>query len=154
MSGLKLEELVDVLAFVKTEILELEQTLFGHDGLSEKQLEEISQHTDQFFNVLRLDNTVVGYLYAVHVIANGSSDLIKIAVHPQYQGKGYGRFLLKELESMLPKEIDQIILEVRPSNTPAIALYEAAGYERIGMRKNFYQFPKEDANIYQKWLKK
>ena len=44
-------------------------------------------------------------------------------------------------------EIDRIILEVRSKNEPAIQLYRTYGFEKIGVRKNFYQFPREDADI-------
>lgn len=43
--------------------------------------------------------------------------------------------------------IDRIVLEVRSGNEPAIHLYRTCGFEKIGMRKNFYQFPREDADI-------
>ena len=43
--------------------------------------------------------------------------------------------------------IDRIILEVRSGNEPAIHLYRTCGFEKIGVRKNFYQFPREDADI-------
>jgi ribosomal-protein-alanine N-acetyltransferase len=44
------------------------------------------------------------------------------------------------------------MLEVRASNTPAIALYEKAGFTLVGKRKNFYSFPKEDALLYNYYI--
>lgn len=44
-------------------------------------------------------------------------------------------------------ELDRIVLEVRSGNEPAIHLYRTCGFEKIGVRKNFYQFPREDADI-------
>lgn len=46
-----------------------------------------------------------------------------------------------------------LTLEVRDSNLPAIALYASLGFEQIGLRKNYYQHPKEDARILRKELK-
>ena len=46
-----------------------------------------------------------------------------------------------------------LTLEVRDSNAPAIALYDSLGFEQIGLRKNYYQHPKEDARILRKELK-
>jgi ribosomal-protein-alanine N-acetyltransferase len=43
-------------------------------------------------------------------------------------------------------------LEVRVSNTPARNLYEKLGFQNMGVRKNFYEQPKEDAIIYTKYL--
>ena len=43
--------------------------------------------------------------------------------------------------------MERIFLEVRVSNTPAIALYEKMRFENLGIRKNFYDHPREDAYI-------
>ena len=42
---------------------------------------------------------------------------------------------------------ESVSLEVRPSNTAAIALYNSMGFEEVGLRKNFYRDPVEDALI-------
>ena len=53
------------------------------------------------------------------------------------------------IESALSNNsLKEIFLEVRESNTPAIALYESLGFEKIGVRKGYYDKPKEDAVIY------
>ena len=44
-------------------------------------------------------------------------------------------------------------LEVRASNAPALALYEGAGFRRVGVRKNFYTAPAEDAVLMTLFLK-
>ena len=48
------------------------------------------------------------------------------------------------------KNVTSYFLEVRQSNLPAIALYEKMGYKNIGIRKNFYEKPVEDAVIMSK----
>ena len=47
--------------------------------------------------------------------------------------------------------LSRLTLEVRVSNTPAIALYEGAGFVRDGVRPGFYREPREDAAIYSKY---
>ena len=44
------------------------------------------------------------------------------------------------------------MLEVRKSNVAAIALYEKAGFTRVGERKNFYTRPREDALLYNYYI--
>ena len=51
---------------------------------------------------------------------------------------------------MLPCNINEIFLEVRASNEPAIKLYSSFGYEQIAVRKRFYSNPIEDAIIMKK----
>ena len=56
-----------------------------------------------------------------------------------------------ELVELLEEEnVEDITLEVRASNAPAIALYEAYGFQKEAVRKNYYSGPTEDALIYWK----
>ena len=55
--------------------------------------------------------------------------------------------LLREAEE---ENVEDITLEVRASNAPAIALYEAYGFQKEAVRKNYYSGPTEDALIYWK----
>lgn len=62
-----------------------------------------------------------------------------IAVHPAHQGRGLGRLLLHAvLEHMLNAGAVRCLLEVRQSNTIALRLYTANGFELDGVRKNYY----------------
>ena len=71
-----------------------------------------------------------------------------VAVTSGARGKGIGSCLLKKLDEYAKEhEIKTISLEVRPSNAPAIALYEKFGYKQVGRRKNFYSHPTEDGLI-------
>ena len=51
------------------------------------------------------------------------------------------------LEAAEEKKIQNIILEVRKSNDAAIHVYEQSGFESVGIRRGFYDLPKEDALI-------
>ena len=53
----------------------------------------------------------------------------------------------KEYLMAKEKNIQQVVLEVRVSNQPAIHLYEKYGFIHCGIRKGFYDFPKEDAYV-------
>lgn len=81
--------------------------------------------------------------------------MMDVAVHPDYRRHGIGRALVLALCEALKKQMlaTSLTLEVRDSNLPAIALYASLGFEQIGLRKNYYQHPKEDARILRKELK-
>lgn len=74
--------------------------------------------------------------------------ILTVAVDKRARRKGYGRAILNALDSYAKEcGISLISLEVRESNAPAIALYEACGYSKAGVRKNFYRFPTESALV-------
>lgn len=69
-----------------------------------------------------------------------------IAVHPDHQGRGIASALLAEaLMLAMERGASASLLEVRPSNTAALKLYQRFGYEVVGVRKEYYQDNKEDA---------
>lgn len=96
--------------------------------------------------------TVVAYM-ALMCILN-ESDLVSIAVHEDYRNMGLARELLDIAYGMARDiGVDMIHLEVRKSNEAAISLYESEGFVRDGLRKGFYDKPKEDALLYTKQLR-
>lgn len=100
--------------------------------------------------VCKEDNKVVGFAGAWLIASEGQ--ITNIAVHPDYRGKGVGKKLMKSLISSLKEEdCIAITLEVRESNEIAKNLYKSFGFVSEGIRKNFYEDNKEDANIM--WLR-
>lgn len=79
------------------------------------------------------------------------ADVMNVAVSPALRRRGIARALFAELERRLP-EIDELFLEVRASNSGAIALYRKLGFEQVGRRPNYYLDPREDALILRKEL--
>lgn len=95
------------------------------------------------------DGVVAGYVGSQTVI--DESDMMNVAVHPDYRRKGIAEALVMELvEALKKRESRCLTLEVRASNEPAKALYEKLGFEQVGLRKNYYRNPKEDALILRK----
>ena len=81
----------------------------------------------------------------------GESDMMNIAVAPQYRRKGIAREMVSRLVELLKEKGNHCLsLEVRASNTPAIGLYEKLGFIQAGRRPNYYRNPKEDALILRK----
>ena len=79
--------------------------------------------------------------------------ITNVAVFSSYRRCGAANQLMKALDAFAQeKNLYGITLEVRVSNNAAIALYEKNGYEKSGIRKGFYNKPKEDALIMWKYF--
>ena len=91
-------------------------------------------------------DVVAGYIGSQTVL--GESDMMNLAVRPEYRRQGIARLLVQELIRRLDAHC--LTLEVRAGNAPAIALYTALGFVQVGRRRNYYQRPKEDALILRK----
>ena len=92
------------------------------------------------------DGEVVGYVGSQTVLQE--ADMMNIAVADSHRRRGIAKMLVEELIRQL--DAYQLTLEVRASNAPAISLYEALGFQQVGLRKNYYRNPKEDALILRK----
>lgn len=76
------------------------------------------------------------------------ANIVNIATHPDFRRRGCAAAVIDALEEFLASSgVDSIFLEVRVSNAPARALYEGKGFSVVGVRKNYYRFPTEDAAV-------
>ncbi len=92
------------------------------------------------------DGALVGY--AGLAVIGHQADVQTLAVAPAAQGQGLGRLLLDELLSEARRRgVTEVLLEVRADNEPAHALYARAGFERIGIRRGYYQPGGTDALV-------
>ena len=89
---------------------------------------------------------VVGYVGSQTVLQE--ADMMNIAVADSHRRQGIARKLVEELIRQL--DAYQLTLEVRQSNAAAISLYKSLGFSQVGLRKNYYQKPKENALILRK----
>ncbi|MDE6281386.1 MAG: ribosomal protein S18-alanine N-acetyltransferase [Oscillospiraceae bacterium] len=89
------------------------------------------------------DGTILGYAVLSVVLDEGNLD--NIAVAPEARRRGVADALLGALTGFGREHLSVLMLEVRASNAPAIALYEKHGFAAVGRRKNYYDAPKEDA---------
>ncbi len=77
--------------------------------------------------------------YAVLMMVLDEAHILNISVVSERQNCGFGRRLLDHLGRVAREAgARQLFLEVRPSNVPALALYQRAGFETIGRRKGYY----------------
>lgn len=77
--------------------------------------------------------------HGVMSVAIGECHLLTLCVSPEYQRQGFGRRLFRLLlERAYKLEARECFLEVRASNTKAIALYRSLGFSQVGERRNYY----------------
>lgn len=89
------------------------------------------------------DGTLLGYAVLYTVLDEGNLD--NIAVVPEFRRRGVADALLDALTGYGREHLARLMLEVRASNAPALALYEKHGFAAVGRRKNYYEKPREDA---------
>ena len=83
------------------------------------------------------DGALLGYF--VLLVGAGEAHLLNLSVAAPMQRRGYGRFLLQEVIDQARRAVvTQMVLEVRPSNGAAQALYQSYGFRQIGVRRNYY----------------
>lgn len=105
--------------------------------------------------VLERGDVVAGY--AILSIAAGEAHILNLCVDPTFRALGYGNRLLTEiLERARNAEVKEVFLEVRPSNSSALALYRSQGFRQIANRPAYYQARegREDAAVLAKTLKR
>lgn len=98
--------------------------------------------------VLERAGELIGY--GVLSVAGGEAHILNLCVTPSEQGRGHGRRVLARLTDLARwHRAERIFLEVRPSNTSAIALYDSVGFNEIGKRPNYYpgKRAREDAIV-------
>jgi len=99
------------------------------------------------------DDRVAGY--AILSVAAGEAHILNLCVDREIRALGYGERLLDELlYRARSASVREIFLEVRPSNTSAIALYRKKGFHQIAERPAYYQANegREDAAVFAKKL--
>ena len=130
------------------QIAELEKICFS-DPWSEKSINSELNNELAIWLTAIVGERVAGYIGSQTVI--DETDMMNVAVHPDFRRRGIAETLVNELVQHLKVRGSHCLtLEVRASNTPAIALYEKLGFTDIGRRKNYYRNPREDALILRK----
>ena len=131
------------------QVAELEKICFGSAAWSEKSIASELENALSLWIVAVEDEQVLGYVGSQTVI--DETDMMNIAVHPDYRKQGIATGLIVGLIGALKlRNSHCLTLEVRASNEPAKKLYKMLDFEEIGIRKNYYRNPKEDALILRK----
>ena len=130
------------------QIAALEKTCFS-DPWSENSIASELENPLSLWLVAEEEGQLTGYVGSQTVL--GETDMMHIAVAPDYRRQGIAMCLIHGLIDALKEQgSHSLTLEVRSSNAPAKALYEALGFIQTGLRKNYYRNPREDALILRK----
>ena len=130
------------------QVAQLEAICFS-DPWSERSVASELNNKLALWLVAEDDGRVAGYVGSQTVI--DESDVMNVAVHPDFRRRGIAEKLMEQLVGSLKAMGSHCLtLEVRASNAPAIALYEKLGFQEVGRRKNYYRNPREDALILRK----
>ena len=130
------------------QIAALEKICFS-DPWSERSIASELDNKLAFWLVAAEGEQVAGYIGSQTVL--DETDMMNVAVHPDFRRQGIAEALVNELVENLKKMGSHCLtLEVRTSNAPAISLYEKLGFHEIGRRRNYYRNPREDALILRK----
>lgn len=128
---------------------EIEKQCFVHPW-SEQSLASEMQGENSIFLMAFEGEEPVGYVGVSVIVDEGYMG--NLAVLEKYRRQGVGRALMTELINRSKEQkLAFITLEVRPSNIPAVKLYESLGFIEAGRRKNYYKDPNEDALLLTKF---
>jgi len=131
-------------------IATMESAVFS-DAWTAKSIEDTYNQPQAFIVTAELDGKVAGYCIVYFVLDEG--EIARIAVDNCFRRQGVGRKLLEQVErTCKEKGIIRLMLDVRESNESARAFYKSLGFEEDGVRKNFYEMPKENAVLMSKVL--
>ena len=127
-------------------LVEIEQECSGMPWSREQFEEELLFPLGHTY-IAEIDGYPAGF-FSMHIVSD-DAHLNEFGVKDEYRRKGIGYMLANQMLALCKEYGCSVFsLEVRESAVPAIALYEKIGCVRTGIRKDFYQNPKENAYIY------
>lgn len=132
------------------ELAALEKRVFPDPWTSRGIMETLCQDNAMAFGIWK-DGILAGYVIFYYVLDEG--EIARIAVDPSCRRQGAAGRLCERLEEICrEKGIRRLLLEVRRSNEAAAAFYQKWGFTEDGIRKDYYESPREDAVLMSKWL--
>lgn len=128
-----------------SQVAEIERQIFSIPW-SEKAFRNSMESDNTIYIVAKENNNVEGY--AGMYLSFEEGNITNVAVNPLSRRKGIGEKIVRDiLNRAYEKGVKDVFLEVRETNSVAIALYEKIGFKEEGIRKNFYDKPRENALI-------
>ena len=119
-------------------MLAIENVCFDAPWTNDHFRYELFQNPYAFVFVAELDAHILGYIDWWITFEVGQVN--NLAVHPNVRGKGIGKTLLQDvLKRFKDAQCERVTLEVRVHNDPAIKLYEQFGFQKLHLKKNYYE---------------
>jgi ribosomal-protein-alanine acetyltransferase len=119
------------------ELAALEAACFGAAAWTQATLGEFLAREDAVVALLYVGPTAAGY--TIGWSNAGAGELLRIAVHPDARAEGHGKRLLVDWHQRVDATgCNEAWLEVRASNTAALALYRGTGWSETGRRPRYY----------------
>ena len=127
------------------QVAEIERQIFSIPW-TEKAFRDSMESDNTIYIVAKENDNVAGY--AGMYLSFEEGNITNVAVNPLSRRKGIGEKIVRDiLNRAYEKGVRDVFLEVRETNSVAIALYEKIGFKEEGIRKNFYDKPRENALI-------
>ena len=118
---------------------------------TENDFKDAVNQQQQYYWVALKEHKIVGFVGML--VAADEADITHIAVQKEYRRQHIAFALLQELICQASElGVGTIYLEVRRNNSSAQRFYQAMNFEEVGVRKNYYTNPKEDAIIMKKTI--
>ncbi len=149
MNSLLQNNFYKILPFTKDfldDVMQVEMSSFKEDIFPRSVFEDLFVNPNIIgFVAIDKHNKVAGYIMLRY--AGEEAEILTIAVDKPFLKQGIGTLLMKySLANLVTGGIKEVFLEVRPSNLPAINLYNKFGAKKVGERPNYYE--NEDAFVY------
>lgn len=126
-------------------IVEIENETFSMPWSKEGFVKALEMKNNKYI-VFEEHGEILGYCGYYGVV--DEAEITVVCVKDTARKRGIAKIMLSELFIKAKERgIERIILEVRVSNEPAIRLYERMGFNNLGVRRDFYENPREDAYI-------
>ena len=130
------------------QVVMIEESLFSDPWTENAFRDTLDQKEADFVVTVSEQEEIIGYCGAYRAL--DEAEIVNVAIRKKDQNQGVGAGMVRTLiEEEKKKGVHFFILEVRESNLSAQHCYEKLGFKSIGIRKNFYDCPRENALIMQ-----
>jgi ribosomal-protein-alanine N-acetyltransferase len=128
------------------QILEIEHASFTLPWSRDAFYNEMHHNKFAVYIVIEVEGKIIGYCGAWIVI--DEAHITNVAILPEYRGRKLGEALMEKMISVARSMgARSMTLEVRVTNNIAQSLYQKLGFQKGGIRKNYYSDNQEDALI-------